>query len=696
MSGRTDPKTLSDVVLVKTSTREGMYGLDHSPAFPDDQKAAIFAQATSAMHAFSGKLDPLAVMTVLGAVESATALLPPPQPIYTATVELAQAWFLRDANAAGVPDQEASEELVQALSARSHLFLEQTSQVSSDDRSSILKRRMILTASVRHADYPHHAALVARAVGDALAGFGKPALGVDIADAMRIVQNAAAYVTLQLKALGVPRAVARWSSDRSQRFDPAWITAFEIDPAVLGAVSGYDGATVSSVLGALAMRRGELAGANVDHFHLANPVWRKPFVLDDDRLYLFSPGTTFSSSADIMADMAGRVSKQGLQALGNARGSALETLLGRTLPELMPSGEVLTGVHWHDPIEGKNRETDGLVLIDGIAMIFEAKGDALNPAARRGSSTWLSTFDDIVSSAAYQSGRLEAVIRDHTVPTLAVRSDQGERVIRKADIRHVVRFGVSFERVTMASSVIDTYLADRIRREGAEPMPILTIADLWQIRDLLPSEGHRVHYLLRRAEIETTGAVLGDELDLIALYLNNGFVGVGGRSKGPTPVVAYGLSDFLRPFQKGTPHHDASVVPPKRTIALWNRLVREMEEKRPKLWTSIVYDLLNIELASQERFLADIKALRRRVRRSSGKAYYDAVMMRAPNQLRPSAFVCLVAGRMPTDERVQLARDTFAKVSDEHPSERVTVLVLDASKDAVAPAFTYYRGDDWS
>jgi hypothetical protein len=89
--------------------------------------------------------------------------------------------------------------------------------------------------------------------------------------------------------------------------------------------------------------------------------------------------------------------------IGAARGRALEHLIGEHLKNLLPSVERLLSAKWTDPDTGRQYETDAICLIDGVAIIFEAKGDALSAKGRRGSQSWFDDLDDIVVKATEQA-----------------------------------------------------------------------------------------------------------------------------------------------------------------------------------------------------------------------------------------------------------------------------------------------------
>jgi hypothetical protein len=687
------PLTLDDVMTIGGLPAGEAYGADHAPVYDQAEANRLYLEAGETLRAGASARDGLQLLTVLAAIEHATSLEEPPQRVGIAMVELAQALVLQFPFAGAPVDPPAADRFIDALAADFHLFFDQTAKPPVDERGELLTRRRLQTLMVRHTFYAHHASTIFRRIADELKTVGHAVLGISLAEASLVSMAAAYWVSATLAGSDLAQEIASWQ--RGERaFDPAWSALFEVHPDILSvAMPSIAVDRIGAVLDRLSHEPGALASTDPAHLHLDNPVWRRPFVKHDGRWFCFSPGTLFSSQLDVLAELAGAISSRPGELLGKARGDALEDMVPTTLTAMFPHGRLLRSVFWDDA-KGKEFETDAILLIDGILLIFESKADALSLTGRRGSNKWLKDFDDIVVEASLQAWRLEQTLRDTSISTIELRAADGTVTLNKADIRHIVRFGMSLERVTMASYGIENHLRERIERAGGKPMPIFTIGDLWQVRDLVGSEGRCLHFLLRRAELERDLEFLGDELDLIAHYLRTGFVRLWNEPR-PEAASFYGLSDLLRHYQKGTPHYRADVKPPRRTTAWWDKLILEAETKQRPGWTDMVYDLLNIPLSSQQRFEEDIKTIRRKVRRMRGKRVHDGLLMQAPHQLRPSAFACLATGKMTSAERIATARSVFADLLDAHPDERLFVFVLDADLASHIPALPYYRGIAW-
>ncbi|WP_093223293.1 hypothetical protein [Sphingomonas sp. NFR15] len=669
--------------------------MDHTPTYPAEEAANLYAEATAALIDRFDIIDGLKIMTMLGAVESITALNEPPHKVGIAAIEAAQALVLRNPNVGGPLSVGDANAIVEALQIHLDLFLGQTAKPRRGAKEGVLARRVAQTLRVRHTSYPHHARRIHNAIWFQLERVGHTTLGMSLGQAGKLAQAAAYGVAVRLADSPVLGDIGKWMATGSGLFEEAWTGLFEIDMQVLAAVvRDVPRPALDALFDRLSVSPGDLAQANPDHLHLDNPIWRRPFVKFDGRLFCFTPQTLFWAQDEVLAELATSIWQQPAQNLGEARGAALERLLGETLTKMLPHAGVLTSSKWTDPRDGRGYETDAIVLIDGIVLILEAKGVALSAVARRGSNEWFKTFDDIVVQACVQATRLEELLRDGSTSELKLETDQGPVLLDKASIRHIVRIGVSLERVTMASFGLENLLRERIERASALPMPIVTIGDLWLVDELVGSEGRCLHYLLRRAEIEEDSMFVGDELDLIAWYLRSGFVGVDHPTDASESMSLYGLSDLLRFHIKSTPHYDPRHVLPRRTIPFWDRIIADKEDRRPGLWADIIYDMLNVPLLSQKGFLDDIVRMRRKIRRLK-KGAADGVLMQRRDQRHPTIFACLVTRGLSDAEKIAVGRSTFSRLCDEHLEERVMVFHLDATIEQVRPTLVYYRGIAW-
>jgi hypothetical protein len=360
---------------------------------------------------------------------------------------------------------------------------------------------------------------------------------------------------------------------------------------------------------------------------------------------------------------------------------------------MIPSGKILQNAKWTDPANGRKYEADAIVLLDELMLIFEAKGGALDPKSRRGSQTLMDDLEKLFAEAAVQSHRLQEVFYSQP-ESFEFQIGNDTQTVRRGDVKRVARFGVALERLLTTSMGLAPAVENKVREMGAEPMPMLTIGDLGQLATLLPTESARLHYLLRREEIDAEADFIADELDLIAMYLKNGFTGFQDYEGQRRVYHIYGLSDLLRFYQRDEFCYDPRIALPQRTTPVWDRLAATLENEKPQAWTALTYDLLNVPLESQKKFEKDIRAAFRRVRLTR-RERIGWITMQVPFQKYPSLLLCAVTAIRSPAERAFALRSHFLDRCRRHPNERIILLARDALDPRTQLEFADYFYKGW-
>jgi hypothetical protein len=108
---------------------------------------------------------------------------------------------------------------------------------------------------------------------------------------------------------------------------------------------------------------------------------------------------------------------------------------------------------------------------------------------------------------------------------LDIDDERGEKIasLRRSEISEVIPIVLTIEQLGIIANARKLLeVADLSGAELFSAMPVM-VAELAFILKLLPDETTRAHYLSRRSRIFQERDVLGDEMDLFALYLMYGF-----------------------------------------------------------------------------------------------------------------------------------------------------------------------------
>ncbi|HLL06285.1 MAG TPA: hypothetical protein VK539_37280 [Myxococcaceae bacterium] len=167
-------------------------------------------------------------------------------------------------------------------------------------------------------------------------------------------------------------------------------------------------------------------------------------------------------------------------------------------------------------------ELDGLVTIDTVAFIVEAKAGLMRAPGRRGAEKGVvEDLKKIVGDAHEQA--LRAIRYINAFPEVSFEDKSGNPVltIRRADLTRIIPVAVTLDNL----DAFVTRIAD-LEPLGIIPAGVLpwavSLQDLRVIVEHVEGAGQFVHYLERRQELESTSVTAHDELDWLGNYMKEG------------------------------------------------------------------------------------------------------------------------------------------------------------------------------
>lgn len=279
---------------------------------------------------------------------------------------------------------------------------------------------------------------------------------------------------------------------------------------------------VKDVLGRLSLAFGDLASHQPESLLLNNPVWRKPLIkLDGGSFFCATPQVFFSFVLPILDDLVAG-NEELRHACQDRRAKFLEAEIARLFASAFPGCEIVTGFKWSD---GANEyENDLMIRIDSHLLLVEAKSGAISwPALRGAPDSAKRHIEELFYAPSIQSARLaeriRAVVkspglRNSYFPGLNLRLDQ---------VRTVLRLSVTLEDFAVIQTNLHMLKGTGWIPEDHALAPCILLADLEIVFEILEPIGQKVHYLRRRAELEEHVNYMGDELDLLGLYIASGF-----------------------------------------------------------------------------------------------------------------------------------------------------------------------------
>ena len=437
---------------------------------------------------------------------------------------------------------------------------------------------------------------------------------------------------------------------------------------------------VRALLKQWSLRFGDLHEHNTEFFFMDNPIWVRPLIhLDDDRFFWPIPQIVMSFCIELFetliqphADITARYEAR--------RGKFLEDDLVRIFRATFPGALVLQGSQWHDPVTHRDYENDVLVRIGTHLLIVEAKAGKVSGPARRGAEHRLRhTIDELIVAPAIQAQRFATYLYEHPgvhrFPTRTGRTNE----IDTTEVRQIVRLSVTLEPIGMLQTRAPDLRAAGLIANDVALAPTILLADLELIFELLDGMCEKLHYLIRRAQFEEHAHYLGDEMDLVAFYVDTGF-NIGEMECNGTPLLLYGMSKSLDAYFMQDIYGLPVKKPQRQLTQWWRDLVHGIEKRVVPRWTELGLMLLNVDFTDQQAFERAFEGAQRLVYKRQDDGQQEIVGFVSGPTVRRDAFVGVAYKYLSGDRRNELLRTAGAEAIERAGSNQAIAIGVDVTR----------------
>ncbi|HEV2567955.1 hypothetical protein [Sphingomonas sp.] len=299
----------------------------------------------------------------------------------------------------------------------------------------------------------------------------------------------------------------------------AGTVTFSVDE--LSASTGIDAERVRLALHALSLEPGALAAQTLEHLYLGNPIWLAPGIRMGARFVFPMPQAIMSHVHRIMRRLAREANA--LDLLDQRRADYLERRLVETLGKALPGADVRANVQW--TLGTQRFESDAVAILDKVMIVAEAKAHHLTPEGLRGAPDRVRRHvRDLILEPSIQSARLEQVVDAARSGSEDARGVLAAAGLPPAEgIEQVIRISITLDDLSVISAAEPELREAGWIPDGHELAPMMNIADLMVVADVLDQPIDFIHYLAERGPFQRTFELLGDELDFLGLYLETGF-----------------------------------------------------------------------------------------------------------------------------------------------------------------------------
>lgn len=437
--------------------------------------------------------------------------------------------------------------------------------------------------------------------------------------------------------------------------------AYVFDAKTLAAETGINEASIASAFHLLSLGFGDLKDKETEHLFLDNPVWTKPLIrLDADQYFCAMPQVFFSFIFPILTNLL-EVDKSALEKYRVRRAEFLESEICALFEKAFPGCEIAPAYKWR--MGDMEYENDLLVRVDSHLIIVEAKSHSISWEALRGADKRARRHvNEILLDPSLQSLRLSDRINEAISDRDTIDSLLPNCPISLDLVHTILRLSVTLEDfATFQTTLHHAKSAGWIPND--HPIaPCMLVSDLSIIFDILESTPHKIHYLKRRADLESHSRYKGDELDLLGLYLQTGFN--LGESEYDTTFTLLGMSSSIDSYYNALEQGIRRKKPGPKITQWWRDICTKIERRNFHQWSDAANVLLNVSHEDQEMLKTKFKQITKNVHKNWRLPKHNCAVVMIPHKRLTDAIVIMAFKQRDYDKRYvrmeNVAADTLA------------------------------------
>lgn len=363
---------------------------------------------------------------------------------------------------------------------------------------------------------------------------------------------------------------------------------------------------IAFIMDRLSLTFGDLENENIEHFILNNPVQKKPFIKidtlqeNDKQLYYCSiMGTVEYLQLEILEQFI-KDYPSITQKFSKVKAEYLENSVKNLFETNFSDAIIFQNVYWFDD-KNDRHETDLVVSINDFLFIVESKSGLLTESAKRGATERLfKNLKDLIEEPSYQASKFINYVNSQENQIVIYDKKKRKHFFPKP--KYIVPLGVTLSQFGVNSTILKKLIKLELFEKVEGITSSINLNDLEVVFEVLESVPQKIHYLQRRKEIEDSLEFIGDEIDLLSMYLENGF-NFGKIEKSDTHflnlvLLSKRIDAYITDSYNGLEHEK----PTLKLTKWWKDILNFLEERKPQNWLEKSYILLNMPYDDQEKF----------------------------------------------------------------------------------------------
>lgn len=350
---------------------------------------------------------------------------------------------------------------------------------------------------------------------------------------------------------------------------------------------------------------GQLSTCDLSEAVTWNPIWLKPLIRLDADSFLIPLPSLFHAFAflhlETLFENAGLLS-----AYSERRSAFLEAKVAALFGQAFPSASQFPGSEFSQG--GKDGENDLLVKVGNWLIVVEAKSHKVNPPERRGAIKSLQDkIQQLLAEPSDQSYRFTAYLASHPGRHSLRRRKGPPNEVDTTDSVRILRLSVTLESLGPAATNAPVLQEIGIAEKDDTCATTMHLLELATVFEILPTEEQRLDYLFRRSELQGQCGLIGQERDLLMLYVASALRVSWRRSElGDRLDISHWhkkLDDyFMNPLEGKAP-----IQYQRRFTPLWLSLFTWIRESAPHYWPEAAMILLTFSYPEQKQAGRELK-----------------------------------------------------------------------------------------
>lgn len=237
-------------------------------------------------------------------------------------------------------------------------------------------------------------------------------------------------------------------------------------------------------------------------------------------------------------------------------------------------------------------ETDGIVFVDGILFIIEAKAHQLRPSSQRGApKSFPEQIDNIIGKADQQAERFINILRTQGEINLFNNKGIHQVTLRSKEVHDIKKIIVIYE--DLSPHLAQLHLLYETEWISASNWPwVIAIHDLMAICHIITYPAIFLLYLQRRIDLNKYPDLkFHDEMEIFGYFISKGLFFEREKKEQPCREIFIGMAQeldvYFSDMTKSKPHYPI----PKRL----QDFIEKLAQQRPFRWLETSCSLLSFD-----------------------------------------------------------------------------------------------------